>query len=144
MNGKTVRNQPRIISVTSHRFAVSKLPGEHMPQNAALNALVSQTPFNYLIGGQYSVIWVKKTVNGDSVSGRRKSDDAVVSLASAGAPALVRDLDSALGGALRVDVEVGGVAYGITKIAIVGGTEYAMVEHARIPATARGVPTVVI
>lgn len=115
-----------------------------MPQAAALTALVNQTPFNQLIGGLYSSIWIKKKADGYAVSGRSKSNDAVVSLAGAGARALVIDLDGVLGGAKTVDVKVGGAAYGITKMAIVGGTEYAMTEHARIPPAARSEPTVVI
>ncbi|ASW03875.1 hypothetical protein [Paraburkholderia aromaticivorans] len=115
-----------------------------MPQAAALTTLVNQMPFTQLIGGLYSSIWIKKKAVEYAVSGRRKSDDAVVSLAGAGAPALVIDLDGVLGDAKTVDVEVGGAAYGITKMAIVGGTEYAMTEHARIPPAARGVPTIVI
>jgi hypothetical protein len=115
-----------------------------MPQAAALTTLVNQSPFNQLIGGLYSSIWIKKQGNGYLVSGRGKADDAVVQLAGADAPARVIDLDGVLGGTTTVDVEVGGAAYGITKMAIVGGTEYTMTEHARILPSARGLPTVVI
>lgn len=115
-----------------------------MPQAAALTALVNQAPFSQLIGGLYSSIWIQNKTNGYSISGRNKANDAVVSLVGAGAPALVIDLDGVLAGSNTVDVKVGGAAYGITKAEIVGGTEYTMTEHARIPPPARGVPTVVI
>ncbi|MBU9439109.1 hypothetical protein KTE91_28930 [Burkholderia multivorans] len=115
-----------------------------MPQAAALANLVNQTPIDQLIFGMYSSIWIQVKSGGYTVSGRSKVDDAVGSLPNAGAPALVTDLDGVLGGAETVDVKVGGAAYGITKVTIVGGTEYTMTEHARIPPACRGVPTVVI
>ncbi len=43
-----------------------------MPQTAALKALVNRTPFNQLIDGLYSTIWIRKTAEGYAVSGRRK------------------------------------------------------------------------
>ncbi|WP_176317703.1 hypothetical protein [Burkholderia vietnamiensis] len=115
-----------------------------MPQAVALANLVNQAPFNQLIGGMYTSIWIQMKAGGYTVSGRSKADDAVGSLPNVGAPALVIDLDAVLGGAETVDVKVAGAAYGITKVTIVGGTEYTMTEHARIPPAARGVPSVVI
>ncbi|MGC4418485.1 MULTISPECIES: hypothetical protein [Cupriavidus] len=127
----------------AHQATLNKT-GTHMPQTATLNSLANRTPFDQLIGGLYSTIWITKTIDGYAISGRSKADDAVVSLAGDGAPALLNDLDSVLAGEPCVDVQVGRAAYGITKMAIVGGTEYAMTEHARIPPTGRGEPTVVI
>lgn len=115
-----------------------------MPQAAALANLINQKPFDQLIFGMYSSIWIQVKGGGYIVSGRSKADDTVGSLPDAGAPALVNDLDRVLGGAETVGVKVAGAAYGITKMTIVGGTEYTMTEHARIPPAARGVPTVVI
>ncbi|CAB3735407.1 hypothetical protein LMG22037_05963 [Paraburkholderia phenoliruptrix] len=115
-----------------------------MPQATALTSLVNQAPFNQLIGGAYSTIWIQKKGNGYAVSGRSKADESVMSLTAVGAPALVIDLDGVLGGGDTVDVKVGGAAYGITKTPIGGGTEYIVTEHARIPPSARGIPTIII
>lgn len=115
-----------------------------MPQTSALKALVNRTPFDQLIGGTYSTIWIRKTAEGYAVSGRRKADEAVISLAGDRAPSLLIDLDSVLGNGRNVDVRVGSTTYGITKMPISGGTEYAVTEAARIPPAARGEPTIVI
>jgi hypothetical protein len=121
-----------------------KKTGNHMPKTAALNSLVNREPFTQLIGGLYSTIWLQDMLGGYTVSGRRKSDDAVVPLPRDAAQALVTDLDSLLGDAQTVDIQVGSVAYGVTKCAIVGGVEYIVSEHVRIPPSARGEPTVLI
>lgn len=115
-----------------------------MPQIAALNALITQTPFDHLIGGVYSTIWIRKTSAGIAVSGRRKADEAVISVPCAGAQFLLNELDSVLSNGESADVQVGGAAYGITKMDIVGGTEHVMTEHERIRPEARGEPTLVV
>ncbi|CAB3754096.1 hypothetical protein [Paraburkholderia humisilvae] len=115
-----------------------------MPQVAALNALVNQAPFNQLIGGVYTTIWIRSGGESYTASGRRKSDGAVVPLPGVAGAVLVSELDAILRGTQSVDVEVNGAAYGFTRIGTVGSIEYAVTEHALIPQSVRGTPTVVI
>ena len=114
-----------------------------MRQVAALTNLINLAPINQLVDGAFSTIWIRDESRA-GIFGRKKGDNPAASLGHANVPVLVDEFNSVLAGGDTVDVEVAGTRYGITKAAVVGGTEYVITEHARIPPAQRGEPTITI
>ena len=113
--------------------------------STALTALVNQVPFNQLVAGVYTTIWLQDKGAGIfTISGRTKVDGQVRQLSAANGAALVQQVLAVTQGEKFTDVSVGGVDYGITVFPVVGGIEYVVTEHARIPPSQRGQPTDVI
>ncbi|MBA9859920.1 hypothetical protein [Ralstonia insidiosa] len=106
-----------------------------MPQTNALTQLFSQEPCRGLIAANYTTVWLEARADGSNVRARAASTKRVKKVTAVTGPArrqLIALTQQVLAGNKAVDVTVNGQESMITRLQVVGGSDYAITSRSRV------------